>query len=294
LTRPLPAAADRGSDLSDCSLLVAIAAHYVPARIPYLLDVLRALADFPLPRLDVKVMVNELDVDTLGRHQRLLASPFGAGASLEVVACGGLDHPFKLTWAHKALIRDVFLAADAPWTHFLYLEDDMRFGLTNLRYFLRMRPMLAPHRLIPSFLRTEYAPTAGELRFLDQLRLVDLSRDPVVQVGTTTFTCPDNPYCALFLLDRELAEEHMAGRSSDMQRSTEISHWDIRARAASGLCWDTPPPGFPGRFVVPVDPATGAVPPECWVPHLAARYADNRRSRFGKLVVPRLVARRAE
>jgi len=270
--------------VGDCSLLVAISAHHVPARVPYLLEVVRSLADINAERLDIHVMVNAVDDATAGRLHRLLSGVLPAGRTLALRRCDGLAHPFHLTWAHKALIPDVFLAEGSPYTHFVYLEDDMRFSRTNFAYFLKCRPLLAPHGLLPSFLRVEYSSAAGELRFSDYRQRIDPVQQRGVEADGRRFVAV-TPYCALYVLDRSLARQHVASPAFDKEASKALSRWAVRERAAAGACWDQPPRGFRSRYVVPIAAGGESFAAECWVPHLHASFADKEGTRFGKIPV---------
>jgi hypothetical protein len=272
--------------IAECSLLVAISAHYVPARLPYLVEVLRSLGDINARRLDVHIMVNEVDDGTAARLHRLLSASLPAGRTVVINRVGGLEHPFDLTWAHKRLIRDVFLAEGSSFTHFLYLEDDMRFGAVNLRYFLRFRPLLEPFGLLPSFLRIEYSEAAEELRFTEHRRPTDPVAVRGVTAGGMRFIGVA-PYCALYLLDRPLARQHVESPSFDKEASKALSRWAVRERAAAGVCWDGVPRGFRSRYVVPLTPAHDGFAPDCFVPHLHATYADRPGASFGKIPVHR-------
>jgi hypothetical protein len=106
-----------------------------------------------------------------------------------------------------------------------------------------------------------------------------------VRVGAFAFVALDNPYCALFVLDRALAREYAASDSFHMGASMSMSYGWTRERAAMGLCWEHPPPGFPVRHVVPVDETTMSVAPCCHMRHLPGNYANNPASPFGKLSV---------
>jgi hypothetical protein len=279
--------------IGECSLLVAISAHYVPARLPYLVEVLRSLGDIAAQRLDVHVMVNDVDDATAARLQRLLSAALPAGRTLVLNRVGGLEHPFDLTWAHKRLIPDLFLPEGSGFTHFVYLEDDMRFGAVNLDYFLRFRPLLDPFGLLPSFLRVEYSKAAEELRFTEYRRRIDPAAVRGVAAGGVRFIGVP-PYCALYVLDQPLAREHVASPSFDKEASKALSLWGVRERAAAGACWDRKPRGFRSRYVVPLTEARDGFAAECWVPHLQASFADRPDASFGKIPVHRAFADSAE
>ncbi len=265
----------------ECALLVAISFHYVQRRAPYLIDVVRALADFRVRRLDIRVMIN--DVPEAAALQSVLAGVLPTTATVAVTRCGDLAHPFELTWAHKPLIADEFLAGASPYTHFVYLEDDMRFGPMNFRYFLEYRAPLAHSGLIPSFVRVEYGNEILEMRSTDHVRRLPYWRLRKIPLGPHVFVSPPNPYCALFVLDRPLAEEYVATNSFDLARSQAVRGWPTRERSAMGLCWENVPRGFRSRFAIPIDLSRGTAAAEAWVPHLPNNYIPRIRSGFGQV-----------
>lgn len=286
----------------DCRLLVAITFHDSPARLPILLDVVRTLGEFPVRALDCVIVTNARDADdrTLVKRlfvlRRLLAPWFGADQSLEIMACDGFDDPLDLPWQAKPLIRDRFLDPGRAHTHFIQLEDDMRLGWRNFAYWHRHRPVLAGAGLIPSFVRVEYSAQREEICCSDIMDPINIAKKTTIAHGTRVFLAADNPYAALYLLDRPLAEEYVASRAFDRDQSIANPAldarpgWETRERAAAGLCWENPPRGFHARHVIPVDTATMAVPPEAWVTHLGNRYADAD-TRLGKLPVQRIIRR---
>ncbi|WP_198371492.1 hypothetical protein [Roseomonas rosulenta] len=265
---------------------MAITFHHVAQRIPYLLDVVRALNDFPVRAMRIAVMVNAVEEAELGRVRAILEPGLCAGKSLVLQRCADIGHPFNLTWQHKRLITNLFLTPEAGFTHFIYLEDDIRFGFANFAYFVRWRPLLAEHGLIPSFVRVEYAAEAKEMRLTDHGQTLRPGKGkPVPATEAMVFIPPPAPYCAMFVLDRILAEEYVATRSFDLEASKQVTGWDVRERAAAGLCWEAPPPGYRSRYVVAINPTTGRYLPEAWVPHLPNNYANKPGTSFGKLSV---------
>lgn len=262
-------------EAQECSLLVTISFHYVEHRLLHILDVVRALADFEVRRLHIEVLTNDIDVETRDRVHQLLACNLPSNMSLMVRRCTGLSQPFALTWIHKRFIPQIFLADGSPYTHFLYLEDDMRFGFGNFRYFLKYRPLLAQHGLLPSFARVEYSAAKIELRATDFIRPFNINKAPVLRVGDYLFAMPSTPYCALYVLDQELAREHIATPAFSPRTSMQTApRWGLAERAAAGLCFESPPPGYTTRYVLPVNPATRIIAAESWVPHLPNNYAD--------------------
>lgn len=282
--------------LADCSLLVSITFHYVASRLPLVLDVVRALADIPVRNLDAIVMTNAIDAETEAAVTGLLKPCFGAGKSLEILRCDGLEHPYDLPWSNRPAIAERFLDPDRGYTHFVSLEDDMRFGAANLGYWLRFRPLLAPFGLIPSFLRVEYSAGRRGLANVDHFVPFDPAACPGVRIGGRMVIQAPHPYCAGFVLDRDLGREFIATPSFDRRLSATLPvmdalQWGTRERAAMGLCWENPPSGFGSRFAIPVDPDTRTVPPEAWLYHLANNYSDDPNQPFGKIAMADLLAR---
>jgi hypothetical protein len=72
---------------------------------------------------------------------------------VEVVTPNLIGHPYLLTWIHRELFRRDF--EEGSVSHFLYLEDDIRFGRDNLEYFLENEDDLRKFGLFPGFLRYE-------------------------------------------------------------------------------------------------------------------------------------------
>ncbi len=271
-------------DASQARLLVAIAHHHAPARLPLLLEVARALGDFAVERLDIVIITNAQDPLTLSRLRAMVMTALVIPGDVEVLPCGALEHPYHLPWCHKPLIRDRFLA-QRRWTHFVYLEDDIRFGFGAFRHFLTARPLLAPHGLVPGFFRVEFSGAHGTVQALDQVERFDASALPGIQTHGLRFVAAPNPYCAMYVLDRALAEEHVADPAFDREESRRISPWEDRERAAMGLCWSRIPPGFTARQVIAVGVSNRMLSPGCLVTHLANNYADDPSMPFGKIAL---------
>ena len=176
-----------------------------------------------------------------------------------------------------------FSTADQSYTHFIYVEDDILLSFDNFCYFVYYRKMLKRQKLIPSFQRIEYNDADNRLYFVDQIGVSDFSSRNRVDVDGYAFVNLDYSYNAMFILDRELALEYVETPSFDRERSKVVRpEWDVACRAAMGLCFENPPPGFALRYVSPVDPSTLTIPSWSWVYHLPNNYAKNRLKPFAK------------
>jgi len=279
-------------------ILIAVTFHFREARLQYLFQALRGLAEFPVDVLDVVIVTNVNDQMALKQIEELcgpLFLPFPgrrtSKRTLSFESFPSLADAWLLPWSHKHLITDKFLSAGLNYTHFIYLEDDILLSFDNLRYFLHYRDLLNREGLIPSFLRVEYNDADNRLYLVDQVGVSDFNSRKHIDVDGYTFVNLDYPYNALFILDRDLALEYVSTRSFDRERSKAVQpDWDVATRAAMGLCFENPPPGFATRYVSPVDPVTLMTPSWSWVYHLPNNYAKNRLKPFAKTRTKELFA----
>ncbi len=257
----------------EVSLLVTTALAYREARLPYFLDMIRCFAEMPVRRVSFFIYVNTDDADALRVVENLLAICRAPDRVMEVRPRVGLDNPFALCWQHKELFEAEFLPGD--YTHFIHLEDDMRFNLQNLHYFLGAREALRPFGLIPSFIRYEWNYTQSAAFATDQVHPIRKGDFPVIDAGDHYFTLMTSVYCACFLMDRELATEYIASRSFDRERSREVFNWEISERAAMGLAFESPPEGTYSRYTVPVAKSPAWPAPCSWVLHWPGNFTND-------------------
>ena len=270
-------------------LLTAITFHFDTARLGLLAEVSRSLAEYPVTAMKLVVLTNTTDHDQLSLLRRLCAESL-PGKQAEVRTCQGLAHPYDLAWCHKTVIADEFLAGnDGRYTHFIYLEDDIRLSFTNFCYFVEYRERLRRFGLLPTFVRLEYRAAIGGFVASDAFSSVYVPVQPHVRLGGVVVFNMPNPYNPCFILDVELAKEYVASRSFDPAASREACDWGVRERAAMGLCLENVPPLFHTRYVVPVSSDTDQVLPEARISHLPNNYADDPRLPLGKIRLDSLV-----
>jgi hypothetical protein len=273
-------------------LLIAIPFHFVQDRLGYLSKVVQSLAAFPLPRRDLVLFTNTTDIaeqESIRDVFRKAGLVEGRDARLAVEA--DLPHPYDLTWAHKRLISGAFLAPDSPYSHFVYLEDDLQLTFENFVYFLVARDMLRRFDLAPAFLRTEWSAQRECCVNTDNTAPILLAERSFISAGDYGFVGVDNPYWGGFILDQELAREYVNSRSFDLKRSRRAP-WGVRERAAMGLTFENPPAPFVYRVVVPVSIASRIAPQCAWLAHLPNNYADNPSAPcgYGKIAMTDLFA----
>ena len=219
---------------------------------------------------------------------------------------------FYLTWGHKSLFRQAL--SDPGLSHFVYLEDDLRFTSEALSYWCRFREPLAAHGLLPGFVRYE---VLDDVRFVvDQKERQDV--DPANRQHVSPFQPPsgggaetnfhfvnlNNPYQGMYVLDRELAIDHLRNSPARSPVLSRAVSWPnglekrgtiIRERAALGPIFDDVPAGFQSRNCVPVEtlsPGEYRLAPSCLVEHLAGNYSRSE-TVFGKIPVDDMFRPRA-
>jgi hypothetical protein len=273
----------------NASLLVTISFHFASERLRYLEEVLGELSRFPVKKCHIAVLTNTQDSKELALVGGLLDEARGrSGKELQFLVEPRLDHPHDLTWAHKKLITGKFLGASSRFSHFIYLEDDERLTFDNFVYFIAARKILMPFGLLPAFLRTEWSSAKQDHVSTDSQSPVVLEDRPFASARGHAFVCVDNPYCGSYILDRTLAEEYRATQSFSQEKSSGVSPWGVRERAAMGVTFESPPPPFSYRVVVPVCLSSRTVPKCAWLSHLPNNYADDAKSVFGTVAMNEL------
>jgi hypothetical protein len=246
--------------------------------------------------LDVVIVTNVDNPTALNQISDLCAplfNPFplrpGSRKTFSIETHPKLSHPWILPWSHKHLIADRFLSMESAYTHFIYVEDDILLSFDNFCYFIYYREMLKGKGLIPSCQRIEYNDSDNHLYLVDQIGVSDFSSRNRVDLHGYAFVNLDYPYNAMFILDRDLALEYVKTPSFDRERSKLVRpEWDVACRAAMGLCFENPPPGFTSRYVSPVDLSTLETPYWSRVYHLPNNYTKNMLQPFGKTRINQL------
>lgn len=272
--------------LIETRILAAITFFVKPTRMSYLHQVLDALLSIPARSVHVLVFVNKPMQDEDDAALENLYSKT-RGRSVEIQTVSGLDHPYNLTWAHKSAIPERFLP-DPNYTLFVYLEDDEVIEPKGLAYFLAARELLRATQLIPGFLRVEHDPSELKIFNIDHVSKVNLYCRPYIEHEGLVFVNADSPYNGSYILDRELAVEHVLSPSFDRVRSEKVCSWGVRERAAMGLTFEWPPSPFKYRLAVPVSAIKRQTPRFSWIWHLPANYATDPNSPFGKIPVEEL------
>jgi hypothetical protein len=281
-------------------------------RMRHVLDCLRSVLELSVERVEIAISTNA--PAAVAEDLAANAAAFPAETEVEIASIDAtrprsrgpgrrlivygwsptlLRRPYYLTWAHKQLIRSAL--ADPELSHFIYLEDDIKFTDSSLDYWCSFRAPLARHGLIPGFVRFEALD--GSCFVVDQLERMSATALRTVSVAspgagaeagqTTRFVNLTNPYQGMYVLDRPLAVEHFRrSPTRDSARSRAFSNWAIRERAAIGPIFDDVPGGFTSRNVVPLlhDPGDEwRLDPRCLIEHLTGNYTRTGGGHFGSI-----------
>ncbi len=215
------------------------------------------LREFRRTRVDVRRS------DLAARRGAFLLEPRNRVACIDATVKG---NPWRLTWAHKALFRELVLQHDVfeHATHLVYSEDDMAFAPDALEYWCTFRAVLADHRLLPGFLRVEgpeenRCVTGWPRRSKGRPRVgVRRPRGDAESEEIVWFVNLNNPYQAMYILDAELADWHFRRSDFRSYRRSKLSptwggRWGVPERAAAGPIFDGEiPAGYRSRNVLPL------------------------------------------
>lgn len=264
------------------NLLIVVTFHYIEERLDNLLKIssqFKLLAD----RVNTVIVTNTSDE----QHQKKISDIFDS--QVELFVPESLTHPYRLTWCHFEIFKDRF-KKDSSITHFMYLEDDMLIQPNNISYWLKGREDLKSFGLIPSFCRYElrdnlkFSVDNVEIKKLEELKSISVT-DEYAYVNLI------ESYQAMYLLDRELAEEHL------FDPDTKVSKWYgninddkwAREQAAQGMIFTNIPADFISRCLVGFNKIKRKIDPDALIHHTTNNYTTMPNTKHGKTLVDDLI-----
>lgn len=261
---------------------VSIAAHYVPARVGYLIDVLEAITHWRRDHVAVTIVTNDLAIAGEEGLLRAKAKLEARGFSLSFDQTHNLAHPWHLTWWHKDHLREWSGREGSPLDLFMYIEDDIVVSADNIAYFEKCLAGCKRAGCLPGFLRYEMLPD-GTRMSPDSRGYQAVQESERLTIDDQDFVAPQFSYWAGFILDRELCEEYFASPWSDIEKADKLPqsrNHSCRVQSAWALTFENVPTGLPSRYVVPVDERLRPLP-ECMVWHSANNYTVSKTHNFG-------------
>lgn len=265
----------------DLHLAVFISFLFRPSRLTYLFRTVNAVCGLGVGSVDVSIVTDAQYRESIDGLFFLFQS---TRITIKAVAWPDVDRDKrKLPLFHKRMLLEKRRSTAQIHTHFLYLEDDIIFTSENFRYYLEHRRGLQEFGLVPGFLRVEVGRrmrvVATDLTFRPR------SDTSVAHVGGFSFRCLEECYCAMYLLDRDLADEYVVSESFSDSWMGNGLNLGFQERAAMGIALENIPAGFSRRVAIPFDSRTRIPDRACWVHHATENYADDERSPFAKIEV---------
>ena len=246
-------------------LAIAVCCHFNESRLAYLDRISNDFASLGSEVL-VVIVTNTANEDELKKLESVLT---GKGFNYQFFTPDTLGHPLLLTWAHFPVFKE--LLQDESFTHFMYLEDDTLITQENMAYWLEGRELLRPYGLIPSFLRVERKANDPMWYSSDCPHPFYIYALPRVQVQENLgFINFPELYQGMYLLDRELMQEHLNGPTY----SPNSGVWGIQEKAAQGVTFANVPKGFTTRNLVPYKLDSCQVDERCFIHHVPNNYAQ--------------------
>lgn len=184
-----------------------------------------------------------------------------------------LYHPYVLCWEHKNYMQE-FL--DEGFTHFIYYENDILITQQNIDYWVETRELFCRNGLnfIPGMTRIE----VDRQGFVYSLDILVKESRPIVTVEDQQFVSLVSPYHGMFIMDRDLVQEHML--SPFFKFDPDRTFWGVSEQANVGNYYDNVPEGLTHRSLVPIDRFG-----RCWVHHLPNKFVNIHNDTFGKLPI---------
>lgn len=281
--------------------MTQVRANDYPNRYKYLSKVLDELANLKVNQLVINIFSNsnevELELAKIGNYSKVKFHYFTKYNKMNVFnnspwVYDDEKSPWMLTWEHKSALKRDLIDSDEN-TLFLYIENDMKFTQANLDYWLKAKSKLAGSSLIPAFVRVEESMNSNQWVSIDHFegKPSTFKNLPKYSTADEVYVQLDNPYCACYLLDKELATEFVNSKAFNEKTSRELTWWDIGARAAMGLGFVNPPTGFKSRHVVPVKKAGNyyQIKEEAKLHHLPNIYSQVVSSSNSYLAVDKII-----
>lgn len=260
------------------NLLIAITFHYDEARLAYLEKV---CLQIPSLGFHYKVLIITNAQEQNSHHkirERLLFLN-----NLEVVEYPIMGHPYFLTWGHFPIFRSNL---HSGYSHFMYLEDDVKLTSQNINYWLRGRHELRNYGFYPSFVRYEINNTDQIIYSTDITAQLEFKKLPRL------FITPDyaylnspQPYQGMYLMDHEMMVEYFESPAC----SPDFGQWHIREKATQGLTFLNIPKHFFSRNLIGCSLTQKTIDSGSLIEHLPGNYANDPCSSFGKIPLKSLI-----
>lgn len=271
-------------------IAVCITFFYKQNRVKYLLEVIDGLVEFSVP-IDLTIISNNLPIDFASFLKNYVFKKFNF--ILNIFSPVGLGHPYLLAWSHYSVFKEKIL--DISFSHFIYLEDDIKFTENNFKYWVEARNILKNDNLIPAFFRYEIN-TNSKWYSTDVLKSMSIYDCKVIlNINNDHFINIVYPYQGMYLYDRELMLEyfHSSSFNPDFDHGIynsifPLKPFNIREKAALGLTFFNIPKTFRSRTVLPYDVNKNQLKTDCLIHHIPNNYTLDQSSLNGRIEVDKI------
>jgi hypothetical protein len=236
-------------------LFVNVAIYYVQERLNGFYKTINALSEIK----NVKIIIN---------------SNINFDVNLPIHV-SNLADPYHLTWEHKKYMQE-FL--DSDYTHYAYLEGNVEVTKKTFNYWNKTRQLFKRNNLnfIPAIHRVQVVD--GQTYSLDCTHHV--RNVSGIEVEGQKFVSLAEPYQGMFIMDREMVEEHM---QSDYFNLGQKHTYGIRESANLGNMYVNIPSGYQHRAMIPLNNFS-----DCLVSHYGTNYHRNPNSPHAKIKIEEL------
>jgi len=213
--------------------MTQVRANDYPNRYKYFSKVIDELANLKVNQLVINIFSNSNEVDLelakFGNYSKVKFHYFTKYNKINFYhnspwAYDDKRSPWLLTWEHKSASRKDLVDSDEN-TLFLYIENEMKFTQVNLDYWLKAKSQLAGSSLIPAFVRVGESLNSNQWVAIDHFggRSSTYKNLPKYSTADEVYAQLDNPYCACYLLDKELATEFVNSKAFDEKTSRDLT-----------------------------------------------------------------------
>ncbi|AQS88911.1 hypothetical protein AA101099_2107 [Neoasaia chiangmaiensis NBRC 101099] len=264
------------AQIGDMRIFMCVTFLFRPERLRYLFETIASAAEWGAQDVSCVIFTEAAEEDRLTTLTRLLAKLQRSSFRIAISSHPDVaKRPRHLPWQHKMAMRNAYENLPEAYTHYLYIEDDLRLTRSNLQYFLDFSENLTPYGLLPGFVRYEFNVREGDIFTTDQQGRQRLSGKTMVRIDGRDFISLDVPYAGMFIVERHMMPQYLESPAADRIESRSLVEWGTPERAAMGLTWTDVPADFPSRMVVPLKPGTTMPDPMCWVHHLPDNYTND-------------------
>ena len=276
-------------------IAICVTFFYRQNREKYILEVIDSLLEFSIP-IDLTVISNNItsDFKNVLRKQVYEKSKF----NLSIFSPIGLGHPFLLAWSHYSIFEEKI--KDNTFTHFIYLEDDIKFTEINFNYWVKAREQLKNKNAIPAFFRYEINTDLKKYS-TDVLKKMSIYDCNIIDINQNTqFINIVYPYQAMYLYDKQLMLELLNSPCFNpdydhgiFKSIFPLMPFNIREKAALGLTFVNNSSIYRSRVFLPFDKYRNQLENDCLVHHISNNYTLDHLSLNGRIEVEQIFKKKS-